>query len=289
MKYAFIEDKDRGIVSGVCVNCSTFLLLATMKRWRPQSVRALANQTVREQIAQTHVESRGTYGRPRIHAELRAQGVTIGINRIGRLMKAAGIKGIAPRRFRKTTDSTHTLPIAENILDRQFDIKQIASCNRVCAGDITYLPTREGLLYLAVDIDLVSRRVIGWSMSTSMERSLVINAFRSAIRSRRSTSGTIFHSGRGSQYANEDFRNLLKVSGMRASMSRKAECWDNACVEGFFGSMKRELGDPIWDSRVIAQATIFDNIEIWYNQKRRHSTFGYVSPEEYESSPPPAA
>ena len=117
-------------------------------------------------------------------------------------------------------------------------------------------------------------------MSTSMERSLVINALRSAIRSRQSTSGTIFHSDRGSQYASEDFRNLLKVSGMRASMSRKAECWDNACVESFFGSMNRELGDHIWESRAIAQAMIFDYIEIWYDRKRRHSTLGYVSPED---------
>ena len=258
-------------------------------RGRPQSARALENKTVREQIVQAHVESRGSYGRPRIHAELRAQGVTIGINRIGRLMKAAGIKGVAPRRFRKTTDSGHALPIAENLLDRRFDVKEIAGCNRIWAGDITYLPTREGWLYLAIVIDLVSRRVIGWSMSTSMERSLVIDALRSAIRNRRSTNGTIFHSDRGSQYASEDFRNLLKVSGMRASMSRKAECWDNACVESFFGSMKRELGDPIWESRAIARAAIFDYIVIWYNRRRRHSTLGYISPEEYESSLPTAA
>lgn len=258
-------------------------------RGRPQSARALENKTLRTQIVQAHAESRGSYGRPRIHAELRAQGVTIGINRIGRLMKAAGIKGIAPRRFRKTTDSGHALPIAENLLDRRFEVKEIAGRNRVWAGDITYLPTREGWLYLAVVIDLGSRRVIGWSMSASMERSLVINALRMAIRNRRSTKGTIFHSDRGSQYASEDFRNLLNLSGMRASMSRKAECWDNACVESFFGSMKRELGDPIWESRAIARAAVFDYIVIWYNRKRRHSTLGYVSPEEYESSLPTAA
>lgn len=204
-------------------------------------------------------------------------------------MKAARIEGIRPRRFRKSTDSTHALPIAENVVDRNFDILKVGDMNRVWAGDITYLPTREGWLYLAVVIDLASRRVIGWSMSTTMHRSLVIDALQSAVRKRRSTSGTLFHSDRGSQYASDDFRNMLKEYGMRASMSRRAECWDNACVESFLGSMKRELGDSIWETRAIARAMVFDYIEVWYNRRRRHSTLGYVSPEEYESSLPIAA
>jgi putative transposase len=236
-----------------------------------------------------HAESRRTYGRPRIHAELTAQGLGVGQKRVGRLMKKAGIAGIRPRRFRKTTDSGHALPIAENTLARQFDVVQIGEKNRVWAGDITYLPTREGWLYLAVVLDLVSRRVIGWSMQATMERSLVINALKSAIKNRRMTHGTLFHSDRGSQYASEDFRDVLKAHGMKASMSRKAECWDNAVVESFFGTMKTELGDPIWESRATARAAIFDYIEIWYNRKRRHSTLGYVSPEQYESTLPNAA
>jgi transposase InsO family protein len=213
----------------------------------------------------------------------------IGQKRVGRLMKQAGIAGIRPRRFRKTTDSGHDLPIAENALARKFDVVEIAKTNRVWAGDITYIPTREGWLYLAVVLDLVSRRVIGWSMQTTMERTIVIDAVQAAIKSRRDTNGTLFHSDRGSQYASEDFRGVLRANGLKPSMSRKAECWDNAVVESFFGTMKTELGDPVWETRAIARAAIFDYIEIWYNRKRRHSTLGYVSPEQYESMLPIAA
>ena len=258
-------------------------------RGRPPSPRALEDASLAAEIKRVHAESRRTYGRPRIHAELAAQGLRIGQKRVARLMKKAGIAGIRPRRFRKTTDSGHALPIAENTLARKFDVLEIAEKNRVWAGDITYLPTREGWLYLAVVLDLASRRVIGWSMQATMERSLVIDALTSAIKSRRMTHGTLFHSDRGSQYASEDFRAVLRANGMEASMSRKAECWDNAVVESFFGTMKTELGDPIWESRAIARAAIFDYIEIWYNRKRRHSTLRYVSPEQYESSLPIAA
>jgi transposase InsO family protein len=181
------------------------------------------------------------------------------------------------------------LPIAENALARKFDVVEIAKTNRVWAGDITYIPTREGWLYLAVVLDLVSRRVIGWSMQTTMERTIVIDAVQAAIKSRRDTNGTLFHSDRGSQYASEDFRGVLRANGLKPSMSRKAECWDNAVVESFFGTMKTELGDPVWETRAIARAAIFDYIEIWYNRKRRHSTLGYVSPEQYESMLPIAA
>ena len=290
MRYAFIEEqRTLHSVRRMCELLEVSPAGYYEWRGRPPSIRVVANQTLRERVIQAHLDSRRTYGRPRIHAELSAQGVAVGINRIGRLMKAAGIEGIRPRRFRKTTDSTHALPIAENVLNRNFDILKVGDVNRVWAGDTTYLPTREGWLYLAVVIDLASRRVIGWSMSTTMHRNLVIEALQSAVRKRRSTSGTLFHSDRGSQYASDEFRNMLKARGLRASMSRKAECWDNACVESFFGSMKRELGDPIWETRAIARALVFDYIEVWYNRRRRHSTLGYVSPEEYESSLPIAA
>jgi len=204
-------------------------------------------------------------------------------------MKVRGIEGIRPRRFRKTTDSAHDLPIADNLLARKFDVAEMPQRNRIWAGDITYLQTREGWLYLAVVIDLASRLVVGWSMKTIMDRSLVIDAMRNAIRRRRATSGTIFHSDRGSQYASEEFRSLMESCGLKPSMSRKGDCWDNACVESFFGSMKRELRDPIWESRAIAQAAIFEYIEIWYNRVRRHSTLDNKSPEEYDSSLPIAA
>jgi len=290
MRYAFIEEqRTQHSVRRMCYLLEVSAAGYYEWRVRPRSPRSIANETLRDHIARVHRESRRTYGRPRIHAELSAQGIAVGANRVGRLMKSAGIEGIRPRRFRKTTDSSHTLPIAANILDRQFGITEVREPNRIWAGDITYLPTREGWLYLAVVIDLASRRVIGWSMNTTIDRRLVIDALRAATRNRRSTIGTLFHSDRGSQYASEDFRALLESCGMRASMSRKGECWDNACVESFFGSMKRELGDPIWESRAIARAAIFEYIEVWYNRKRRHSTIGYVSPQEFESSLPIAA
>ncbi len=290
MKYAFIEEqRTQHSVRRMCKLLSVSPAGYYEWRGRPPSPRALVDATIAANIKRVHAESRRTYGRPRIHAELAAQGLRIGQKRVGRLMKKAGIAGIRPRRFRKTTDSGHALPIAENVLARQFDVIEIAEKNRVWAGDITYLPTREGWLYLAVVLDLVSRRVIGWSMQSTMERTLVIDALKSAIKSRRTTQGTLFHSDRGSQYASEDFRTVLTAHGMKASMSRKAECWDNAVVESFFGTMKTELGDPIWESRAIARAVIFDYIEIWYNRKRRHSTLGYVSPEQYESTLPIAA
>ncbi len=205
-------------------------------------------------------------------------------------MDPSPLKRKSPRnRASFTTDSGHDLPIAENALARKFDVVEIAKTNRVWAGDITYIPTREGWLYLAVVLDLVSRRVIGWSMQTTMERTIVIDAVQAAIKSRRDTNGTLFHSDRGSQYASEDFRGVLRANGLKPSMSRKAECWDNAVVESFFGTMKTELGDPVWETRAIARAAIFDYIEIWYNRKRRHSTLGYVSPEQYESMLPIAA
>ena len=204
-------------------------------------------------------------------------------------MKSAGIAGISPRRFRKTTDSDHALPIAENILGRNFDIELIGGQNRVWAGDITYLQTREGWLYLAVVMDLFSRRVVGWSMKATMHRSLVIDALRYAVRGRRPMRGMLFHSDRGSQYASAEFRAILEANDIQQSMSGKGECWDNAVVESFFGTMKSELGDPIWESRVAARDAIFDYIETWYNRKRLHSTLGYLSPETFESSLPKAA
>jgi transposase InsO family protein len=204
-------------------------------------------------------------------------------------MKAAGIAGKSPRRFRKTTDSNHSFPIADNRLDRKFAIKDVEAPNRVWAGDITYISTREGWLYLAIVIDLYSRKVIGWSISSTMQRTLVLDALQAAIKARRPCGPILFHSDRGSQYASTDFRAELKKHGFIASMSGKGECWDNAVVESFFGSLKSELDDPVWDSKEHAKSAIFEYIEIWYNLRRRHSTLGYVSPEQFESQLPIAA
>jgi putative transposase len=290
MRYAFIEEqRTQHSVRRMCVLLEVSAAGFYEWRGRSPSARARANESLRAEIVKVHAESRRTYGRPRVHAELLARGHHVSSKRVGRLMKNAGIKGVQPRRFRKTTDSGHALPIAPNLLARKFGVAEIGQRNRIWAGDITYVATREGWLYLAVVLDLVSRRVIGWSMKATMERSLVIDALRSAIKARRSTIGTLFHSDRGSQYASEEFREVLAASGIRASMSRKAECWDNAVVESFFGTMKTELGNPIWDTRDAARAEIFEYIEIWYNRQRRHSTLGYVSPHEYESKLPIAA
>ena len=165
----------------------------------------------------------------------------------------------------------------------------IGGVNRVWAGDITYLPTREGWLYLAVVLDLGSRRVVGWSMSSTMRDDLVIAALDVALADRQPNSGTIFHSDRGSQYASEDFRAVANRHGLTLSMSAKGDCWDNAVVESFFGTFKSELGDPVWLTRDSARAAIFEYIEGWYNSKRRHSTLGYVSPIQFESLLPIAA
>ena len=258
-------------------------------RGRAPSRRSVVNEELRAVIARVHKESRGTYGRLRVHRELVESGVQVGSGRIGRVMRSAGIAGISPRRFRKTTDSNHAFPVAENILARNFDSAVISEKNRVWAGDITYLQTREGWLYLAVVLDLFSRRVVGWSMKFTMDRSLVIDALQSALRDRRPAAGLLFHSDRGSQYASVQYRALLKANDVQQSMSGKGECWDNAPVESFFGTMKTELGDPIWESRAVARDAIFDYIETWYNRKRRHSSLAYVSPEKYESSLPIAA
>lgn len=290
MRYAFIEEqRTQHCVRRMCTLLNVSPAGYYEWRGRPLSARAIVDAQLRSAIVRVHADSRRTYGRPRIHAKLRAEGQHVGAKRVRRLMKAADIAGIRPRRFRRTTDSAHALPVANNVLARSFDVTQIAHTNAVWAGDITYLPTCEGWLYLAVVLDLVSRRVVGWSMDTTMERKLVVTALRSAITNRRPKSGTIFHSDRGSQYASEEFTALLATHAMIPSMSRTGNCWDNAVVESFFGSMKTELGDPIFENRAAARAAIFEYIEVWYNRKRLHSTLGYVSPEQYESSLPKAA
>ena len=290
MRYAFIEEqRAQYSVRRMCDLLDVSAAGYYEWRGRPASCKSVANQGLRDIVVRVHRDSRGTYGRTRVRKELKKAGLFVGERRVGRLMKSAGIAGISPRRFRKTTDSDHALPIAENILGRNFDIEVIGGQNRVWAGDITYLQTREGWLYLAVVMDLFSRRVVGWSMKATMHRSLVIDALRYAIRGRRPMRGMLFHSDRGSQYASAEFRAILEANDIQQSMSGKGECWDNAVVESFFGTMKSELGDPIWENRVAARDAIFDYIETWYNRKRLHSTIGYVSPETFESSLPKAA
>ena len=237
-------------------------------------------------IRAIHAELRGAYGWPRMWRELRRRGVRVGKERVRLAMRQHGIQARGKRRFRvATTDSNHTLPIAPNLLDRNFTAEKP---NTTWTGDVTYIATEEGWLYLAVVIDLFSRRSprrLGWSMKTTIDRSLAIDALEMACLGRRPEAGkAIFHSDRGSQYASDDFREVMKMYGLIASMSRKANCWDNAVSETLFGSLKVERlhGEKFITVRAAKDAVM--NWVLWYNRKRMHSTIGHQSPVEFEQA-----
>ena len=252
-------------------------------RDRPPSKRANEDAWFLIRMKYIHSTSGETYGRPRIHAQLLRKH-RIGKNRVGRLMKIGGITVKIRRRFKATTNSKHDHPIAPNLLDRKFDVEEIGAVNRVWAGDITYVDTREGWLYLAVILDLRSRRVVGWAMSASMERTLVLDALRMALLGRKPGIGILHHSDRGVQYASDDCQQLLRDHGMICSMSRKANCWDNAVIESFNATIKTELiHRKRWNTREEVRAAIYKYIETWYNRVRLHSTLGYLSPVEFEN------
>jgi transposase InsO family protein len=233
-------------------------------------------------ISAAYAENRGAYGWPRIWRQLRAQGVRVGKQRVQRLMQKHGIQARGKRRFRlTTTDSRHNLPIAPNLLNRNFSP---AAPNQAWVGDFTYIPTEEGWLFLAVVIDLFSRKVVGWSMRPDMQRNLVIDALEMAWFKRNpgKQAGLVFHSDRGSQYASDDFSAVLKGRGITPSMSRKGDCWDNACSETLFGSLKVERlhGQRFGTIREAKDETIA--WLLWYNRTRMHSTLNYVSPMQFE-------
>ncbi len=236
-----------------------------------------------QEIQQIHQASRQTYGAPRIHASLVAKGFHVGRQRVVRLMTKLGICARPQRQFKATTDSQHDLPIAENILDRDFTTTEP---DRAWVADITYIPTAEGWLYLAVIIDLFSRRVVGWSMAEHLRTELVLTALAAALGQRLpSPAGLVFHSDRGSQYASEDYQRALQNAGILCSMSRRANCWDNSVAESFFGTLKTELIHPrMFSSRAIAKTTIAEWIEVFYNRQRIHSTIGYLSPFQFEAN-----
>jgi putative transposase len=227
-----------------------------------------------------HAESRGRYGSPRVHRELVAKGLTVSKHRVARLMRENGLRGKRRRKFRHTTDSDHALPVAPNTLARDFTAD---APNEAWVTDITYIPTREGWLYLAAIIDLFSRRVVGWSMSDRITRQLTLDALTMALAARTPAVGLLHHSDRGSQYASADYRAALDAAHIECSMSRKGNCWDNAVAESFFATLKTELvHDADWCTRAEARSAIFEYLEIFYNRRRRHSSIGYVSPEEFE-------
>jgi transposase InsO family protein len=244
--------------------------------------RHLSAEALLVHIRAAYAENRGAYGWPRIWRQLRSQGIRVGKQRVQRLMQEHGIRARGKRRFRvMTTDSRHDLPIAPNLLNRNF---KVSGPNQAWAGDITYIATEEGWLFLAVVIDLFSRKVVGWSMQPDMRRNLVIDALEMAWfrRSPDSREGLIFHSDRGSQYASDDFNKVLKEHRITASMSRKGNCWDNACSETLFGSLKVERlhGQRFETIRQAKDETIA--WLLWYNQSRMHSTLNYVSPMQFE-------
>lgn len=250
---------------------------------RPPSAHAMADAQLAATIKDIHDTSRRTYGSPRVHEELKAQGQSPGEKRVARIMQEEGLRAKTPRRFRVTTDSHHAHPIALNVLDRQFAVEPGAAVDRVWIGDITYLTTREGWLYLAVVLDLGSRRVIGWAMRHTLEGALTRDALAMALTGRQPAPGALHHSDQGSQYADRDYQDMLIAHAMDCSMSRVGNCWDNAVAESFFATLKRELADDAdWATRDEARTAVFEYIEVWYNQQRRHSSLGYLSPAAFE-------
>lgn len=251
--------------------------------WRDAqpSKRAEENQRLEIEIKAVHRESRGTYGSPRVHAELQARGFEIGRNRVARLMAELGVTGRRPARFCKTTDSNHDHPIAPNVLERDFNPP---APNQVWVADITYIPTASGWAYLAVVLDLYSRRVIGWSVANHMRAELVLEALDRALSTRDVGDDLVHHSDRGSQYAGTKHREELARRGIQCSMSAKACCYDNAVAESFFATLKKELVYRTkWLDYAEARLAISEYIQVFYNRWRRHSTLGYVSPNDFEA------
>jgi transposase InsO family protein len=242
--------------------------------------RARANRVLLEEVREIHEGSRAIYGAPRVHDELQIRGHRCGRHRVARLMRRAGLRAQMPRRFRVTTRSEHRHPTAPNLLAQRF---QMTRANEAWVADITYLPTREGWLYLAVVLDLFSRRVVGWATSGTMTRALVIDALQIALGRRHAAPGLLHHSDRGSQYASNEYQLLLAREGFVCSMSGRGNCYDNAVAESFFHTLKTELvHQHRYETRAAAHASLFEYIEGFYNRKRKHSTLGYKSPVEYE-------
>lgn len=247
---------------------------------RPLSAHDLSDQELLEAIQPIVRQSHRRYGSPRVHQQLRAEGIRVARKRVARLMREHGLSAQAQRRRVRTTDSRHSEPVAANLLERNFSA---ASSNQKWVTDITYIPTRQGWLYLAVVLDLFSRRVVGWSMSQRIDQPLVERAITMAIQQKPATARVLLHSDRGSQYAAHATRELCGEHQITQSMSRRGNCWDNAPSESFFSTLKRELiGRYLYATAEEARGSIFEYIEVFYNRERRHSTIGYLSPIEFE-------
>jgi transposase InsO family protein len=253
-------------------------------RKRPPCERAIADELLMARVRIAHEASNGSYGAPRVHRDLRDTGLHVGKKRVARLMRAAGLMARQPTRSGvRTTDSSHAHALAPNLLARRFDADGVAALDRVWVSDLTYVPTAAGWLYLAVVLDLKSRRVVGWALRETLHADLALSALQMALVTRRPEPGLVHHSDRGVQYACAEYRALLTAHGIEASMSRKGDCWDNAVAESFFATLEWELiRCHRWATKAEARRAIFHYIEAWYNPRRRHSTLGYLSPVQYE-------
>ena len=284
MKYRFISaHRETFKVGRMCallkVSRSGFYAWLT----RPESQRSRENRSLETKIRVFHAASHGIYGSPKIHQDLIDDGVRCGKNRVARIMREAGIRSRRKKKFKATTNSRHNLPVAANLLDQDFTAKTPDS---VWVGDITYVPTQEGWLYLAVLIDLYNRKVVGWSSSSRMTRQLAIDALQMALDRQSPKKGLVHHTDRGSQYASGDYQKALSDRRIVCSMSRKGNCYDNAVAESFFGLLKTEwVNHCRYRTRSEANRSLFYYIEIFYNRKRRHSALGYKTPHEYKNLP----
>jgi transposase InsO family protein len=253
------------------------------RRDRPAGARAKRREELARKVKAVHEEHRRVYGSPRVFRVLKARGERVSENTVAKVMRQQRIRAKSKKKFvPRTTDSRHEQPVAPNVLGRQFEAP---APDRKWAVDITYVPTGEGWLYLAGVVDLCSRKVVGWSMADHMRTDLVADALRMAIARRRPGEGLLHHSDRGVQYASEDYQHLLRSHGIECSMSGRGDCWDNAVMESFWGTLKTELvNHENYETREQARASIFEYIEVFYNRQRLHSALGYVSPEQFERS-----
>lgn len=283
MKYRFVEKHQQSYqVRQQC--CVLGVSRSGYYAWRKRQKRGTDDRqrALIEHIRRIHKQSRRTYGSPRVHAELRAAGWVCNHKRVARLMRQEGIQGRRKRRKALTTDSKHPYPVAPNLLDRQFEAQ---APNEKWVADITYIPTREGWLYLAAVLDLYSRKIVGWSMSHQVTADLVEDALRMALYERQPDPGLLHHSDRGSQYASDRIRQIMTANGIQVSMSRTANCYDNAVMESFFSTLKCEwVHHQNYQTRTEAARDIFEYIAGFYNTVRRHSTLGFVSPDQFEAN-----
>jgi putative transposase len=282
VKYAWIEDhRDQFSVTRMCRQLDVSRTGYCQWRKREPCERAMANAVLDAQVAAIHEGSKRSYGRPRIVRGLHDCGIHVSQERVRNSLNRQGLRAVYRRRYRVTTNSEHHQPIAANVLDRRFDGWQL---NQAWVGDITYVETGEGWLYLACVMDLASRRIIGWSMSDRIKTDLVSQALRSAYGLRKPPAGLIMHTDRGCQYASVSHRKLIKDYEMVQSMSRRANCWDNAAMESFFKTLKVERVHRMrYESRAQAKLDIVDWIEGFYNRKRIHSSIGFMTPVGAES------